>query len=148
MLTLIRLAAKYNFELTNEVKGFIGKESRLIEDCHPGKIKYHLRKLFLRGKAQNSFKKLLEYGLLNKMFPGIEDLRYSAWFLEELALTDSGILGQLSVDYILALFFSAMATTKLEQRVIGPGGTNTNIIPCLPAVWPRGSYALSFSNFM
>ncbi|HVF34720.1 MAG TPA: polynucleotide adenylyltransferase PcnB [Candidatus Saccharimonadia bacterium] len=69
MLRAIRLAAKLDFTIEPRAYAAIRENAKLIADAAPARLFDELIKLFLSGHAVESFKGLLESGLLKEFLP-------------------------------------------------------------------------------
>ena len=69
MLRAIRLAAKLDFSIEPKAYAAINKLAPLIAEAAPARLFDELLKLFLSGHAVDSFKGLLDSGLLQEMLP-------------------------------------------------------------------------------
>lgn len=104
MLRAVRFAAKLDFEIAPETAAPIRDLGPLLADVPPARLFDETLKLFQSGNAVASFDKLVEYNLLQYLFPsaaallaGDEGPSVAAFIREGLANTDRRIAEELSV---------------------------------------------------
>lgn len=91
MLRAIRFASKLDLKLHAETMAPLPKLAALIKDVAPARLFEEYIKLFLLSNVQNTFSKLVEYGLFEAMFPQVMPYLKNHLALEfiKVALTDT-----------------------------------------------------------
>ena len=75
MLRVFRFCAKYNFKIDDKITEFVKHNSILINNCAKERINQELMKLFEGKYSDIAIKEADKCGLLNKIFPVIEELK-------------------------------------------------------------------------
>jgi len=75
MLRVFRFCAKYNFKPDEKICEFIKNNSDLIKNCAKERINQEIMKLFEGKYADIAIKEADKQGLLNKIFPVVEELK-------------------------------------------------------------------------
>lgn len=121
MLRAIRFASKLNLTLHPDTAKPIAKSANLLTSIAPARLFEEYLKLFLLSNVQDTFAKLLEYGLFAPIFPQvIPQLQHDfvmAFIKTALQNTDQRINAQkpVSAVFLLAVFLWHVFLDNLKQ---------------------------------
>ncbi|MCH8930435.1 MAG: polynucleotide adenylyltransferase PcnB, partial [Proteobacteria bacterium] len=98
MLRAVRFAAKLDFSIDDPSEAPLWELGHLLEDVPPARLYDEIIKMFLAGRALESFRLLEHYRLLEHLFPALvselakdTDDRFRKLLLEGLATTDQRV---------------------------------------------------------
>lgn len=120
MLRAVRFAAKLDMQISAEAGDIIPQLASLLASIPPARLFEEVLKLFLAGRAEQTFDLLQEYGLFGQLFPTLQpmlkvaDSKENLFVRQVLINTDHRINNDMRVTP--AFIYAAMLWYPLEQR--------------------------------
>lgn len=134
MLRAIRFAVKLGFQLEAETESPILQLNHMLSNIPPARLFEEVLKMFLSGHAQETFKELKNFGLMDHLFPQtLEAMRELPWFAamvqQALINTDERLAQKKSVTPYFFYAVLLWGPTYLQrQRYMDQG------VPAIPAL--------------
>jgi len=120
MLRAVRFAAKLDMQISAEAGDIIPRLAPLLANIPPARLFEEVLKLFLAGRAEQTFDLLQEYGLFGQLFPMLQpmlrvaDSKENLFVRQVLINTDDRINNDQRVTP--AFIYAAMLWYPMEQR--------------------------------
>ncbi|ALT00281.1 polynucleotide adenylyltransferase PcnB [Lacimicrobium alkaliphilum] len=120
MLRAVRFAAKLDMQISSEAGDIIPRLAPLLANIPPARLFEEVLKLFLAGRAEQTFDLLQEYGLFGQLFPMLQpmlkvaDSKENLFVRQVLINTDDRINNDQRVTP--AFIYAAMLWYPMEQR--------------------------------
>lgn len=120
MLRAVRFAAKLDMQISAEAGDIIPRLAPLLANIPPARLFEEVLKLFLAGRAEQTFDLLREYGLFGQLFPQLQpmlkvaDSKENLFVRQVLINTDHRINNDQRVTP--AFIYAAMLWYPLERR--------------------------------
>jgi poly(A) polymerase len=122
MIRALRFSAKLNMRIEQSAADAIREHGNLLSNIPPARLFEEVLKLFLAGKAVQTYHLLQEYGLFGVLFPQLQPLvqdgdnKESQFLIKVLENTDTRINNDQRVTP--AYLYAAILWYPLEERYI------------------------------